>query len=139
MNTELEALVSSWLAYLEAVRDGGELDDDDVWERFEELVTRQPKAALDVALEVVARAGEEDLSLIGTGVLQSLLVQHPQMAAKEFEAQLRASGRFLKAFQYTAMTGVPLEVQRRLNAALLERGVDPKFVVEYDESEDDGQ
>ena len=138
MNAEHEALVSSWLAYLEAVRAGGEFDDD-VWERFEELVTRQPKAALEVALAVVARAEEDDLSLIGTGVLQSLLVQHPQMAAKEFEAQVRSSDRFLQAFQYTAMTGVPLEIQRKLNAALLGRGVDPKYVVEYDESEDDEQ
>ena len=138
MNAEHEALVSSWLAYLEAVRAGGEFDDD-VWERFEELITRQPKAAMEVAVSVVDRADEEDLSLIGTGVLQNLLVEHPQMAAKEFEAQVRSSDRFLKAFQYTAMTGVPLELQRKLNTALLERGVDPKFVVEYDESDDDGQ
>ena len=138
MNSENESIVTAWLAYLEAVRAGGEFDDD-VWERFEELVTRQPKAAMEVALAVVTRAEEEDLALIGTGVLQNLLVEHPQMAAKEFEAQLRSSDRFLKAFQYTAMTGVPLELQRKLNTALLERGVDPKFVVEYDESEDDGQ
>jgi hypothetical protein len=32
---------------------------------------------------------------------------------------------------------VPLDVQRKMNAAMGERGVDPKFLVEYDEETED--
>ena len=130
-----EQIVEAYLSYLRQLRSDASFEDD-AWEQFDEIARRQPKAAFSIALEIVNRADEDDLALIGTSLMAGLIVQHPRAVATEFEAALRSNDRFLRAFQYAAMTGVPLETQRRLNAAMLARGVDPKFVVEYDESED---
>ena len=129
-------IVEAYLSYLRQLRSDASFEDD-AWEQFDEIAGRQPKAAFSIAVEIVSRADEDDLSLIGTALLASLLARHPGVVAAEFETALRSNDRFLRAFQYAAMTGVPLETQRRLNAAMLDRGVDPKFVVEYEESEEE--
>ncbi len=120
-------LVESYLRYLT------EPDpQDETWDEFHELAVSDPRGAWEILLEVSRRCGDDDLAMLGAGAVQHLLFLHPGLAP-EFEAQVRADDRFLKAFQYVAMTGVPLAVQQRLNAALADRGVDPKFLVEYDE------
>lgn len=127
-------LADSYLRYLELVRVDPQAEDD-TWEEFHELCRSNPRAAWQLLLEVLERCAEEDVSLVGAGVVQDLLFLHPELAP-QFEDAIRSNDRFLRAFQYVAMTGVPLDVQRRLNAALADRGVDPKFLAEYDEEID---
>ena len=74
--------------------------------------------------------------MIGAGAVADLLHHHPNLASR-FESEIRTNDRFLKAFQYVVMTGIPLAIQQRLNAAMADRGVDPKFLVEYDETYDE--
>lgn len=130
-------LVDAYLAYLEHVRVPSwppppDNPHDEAWEEFDALITSDPRAAWKLVLEVLQRCDSEDLSMVGAGILEPLLAHAPALAG-EFESQIRSSDRFLKAFQYAGMTGVPLDAQRQLNAAMAERGVDPKFLVEYDE------
>ena len=127
-------LVDSYLKYLELVR-GDVQADDATWEEFHELSRSNPRVAWQLLLEVLERCAEEDVALVGAGVVQDLLYLHPELAP-ELESEIRSNDRFLRAFQYVAMTGVPLDVQRKLNAALADRGVDPKFLAEYDEEID---
>ena len=136
MTPEHEQIVEAYLSYLRQLRSDASFEDD-AWERFDKIAELHPRPAFSIALEIVNRADEDDLALIGTALLAGLIAQHPGAVAAEFEAALRSNDCFLRAFQYAAMTGVPLETQRRLNAAMLDRGVDPKFVVEYDESEEE--
>ena len=103
------------------------------WDDLDDLMTSKPDAAWPTLLSVLERCHENDLSMIGAGALERLLVQSPARFAGRYEEQIRSSDRFFKAFQYVRMTGVPLGVQQRLNRALLDRGADPKYVVEYDE------
>jgi hypothetical protein len=131
-------LVDAYLAYLEHVRvpswpPPAENPHDEAWEQFDELITSHPRVAWTLLLEVVQRCAEDDLPMVGAGILEPLLAHDPALAG-EYESQIRTNDRFLKAFQYAAMTGVPLEAQRQVNAAMAARGVDAKFLVEYDET-----
>lgn len=128
-------LVDAYLTYLN--NRGADPDGDfETWEALDELVQRNPGAALDAIREIVARCSEDDVAFLGASALESLLYAHPRLIDR-FESEIRTNDRFFKAFQYVAMTGVPLDVQRRINDVLRERGVDPKFLVEYDESVED--
>ena len=135
-------LADSFLAYLEEARvslDAGRMPDDEhdeAWEAVNELSRRDPPAALQVLLDVTLRCAEEDLPLLGAGALTELLRLHPELTPR-FAQEIGANDRFFKAFQYVTMTGVPLDVQQRINDVLRERGVDPKYLVEYDETSDD--
>lgn len=145
---ENNALVEAYLQYLEHSRaylEGllaespqRQAADDEAWETFHELSRRDAATAWTLILEVLRRCADEDLSLIGAGLLEEFVVLHPEMVA-DFDAMIRSNDRFLRAFQYVAMTGVPLPVQQRLNAALRARGVDPKWLVEYDETLEDDE
>ena len=106
---------------------------ESAWEELDDLMTTQPDAAWRILLSVLEQCGEGDLSMIGAGALERLLLQNPTRFAGRFNEQIRGSDRFFRAFQYVRMTGVPLTVQQGLNRALLDRGADPRFVVEYDE------
>lgn len=136
---EQNELVQSYLTYLEHTRldeFASTAEDDEAWQRFHDLSRKDARTAWKLLLEVLARCGDDDVALLGAGLLGDFVVLHPDFA-REFEADIRTNDRFLKAFQYVAMTGVPLEVQRKMNAAMGERGVDPKFLVEYDEEIED--
>ena len=126
----MNSLVDAYLRYLTDPD-----PQDEAWDEFHELATTDPCAAWEILLEVSKRCGDDDLAMLGAGAAQHLLFLRPELAP-QFEAQISSDDRFLKAFQYVAMTGVPLAVQQRLNAALAGRGVDPKFLVEYDEEVD---
>ena len=128
-------LADAYVKYLEHVRvdtAGQDNPNEDAWEQFDTLSRSNPRAAWKVLLEIVERCGDDDLSLLGASVLADFVVLHPDFAP-QFEESIRTNDRFLKAFQYVAMSGVPLDVQRRMNAAMADRGVDRKFLVEYDE------
>lgn len=133
---ENEELIRSYLEYLQDVRTDRAGMDDEAWERLEPVLSGNGQRAWKLALEILGRCDEEDVTMVGAGLLQTLLFSHPKLVER-FENELRSNDRFLRAFQYVAMTGVPLAVQRRLNEAMAERGVDPKFLVEYDEVEED--
>lgn len=124
---EKNQLVESYLRYLTDPD-----PQDETWDAFHELAMSDPRGAWEILLDVSRRCPDDDLAMLGAGAVQHLLFLHPELAP-EFEAQIRSDNRFLKAFQYVAMTGVPLAVQQRLNGALADRGVDPKYLVEYDE------
>ena len=147
-------LVASYLRYLEHLRLPDDLpgvgDDAErlmaamhdrahnnpheaAWDDLDGLMTSNPDAAWPMLLSVLERCHQSDLSMIGAGALERLLVQNPKPFAARYEEQIRSSDRFFRAFQYVRMTGVPLPVQQQLNRALLDRGADPKYVVEYDE------
>lgn len=109
---------------------------EDAWETVDDLLSTTPDAAWPLLLEIVERCDDRDLGMFGAGALATLLVRHPAKFAGRFEHEIRTNDRFLRAFQYTAMSGVPLPIQQQLNAAQRDRGVDPKFIVEYDEELD---
>jgi hypothetical protein len=150
-------VADSFLAYLESIRLPDDLPDDgdeaarvlkavqeralrnphlDASDQVDEMVATSPQPAWTLLCDVVERCDQADLSMLGAGVLQTFTQMHAPAFADAIESQIRSSERFFRAFQYVAMTGVPLSVQQRINAALLERGADPKLVVEYDEGED---
>jgi hypothetical protein len=151
-------LTGSYLKYLEHLRlpdtlSGGEEDEgfvaamqdraennpyETAWEHLDDLMTSQPDAAWQTLLGVLEQCHENDLSMIGAGALERLLLQNAAGFAGRFEQQIRSSDRFFRAFQYVRMTGVPLAIQQTLNRALLDRGADPKYVVEYDEDPEGG-
>ena len=131
-----ETLVTAYLEYLTRLRTGGDAAES-AWEDLDELLSDSPEKAWPVVLEILEKCDEEDVSMMGAGVLERLLLAHPKKFVERFEDRIRNDDRFLRAFQYAAMTGVPLPVQQPLNAALLDRGVDPKLVVEYDEVVED--
>ena len=130
--TMTDDLVAAYLEYLTRVRTGGDAAET-AWVDLDELLSDAPEKAWPVVLEILGKCDEEDVSMMGAGVLERLLSEHPKKFAARFEERIRSDDRFLRAFQYAAMTGVPLPVQQQINAALLDRGVDPKLVVEYDE------
>ena len=136
---EQNELVQSYVTYLEHTRIdefASTAADDEAWERFHELSRKDARTAWKLILEVLSRCGDDDVALVGAGLLGDFVVLHPEFAS-ELEEAIRSNDRFLKAFQYVAMTGVPLEVQRRMNSAMGARGVDPKFLAEYDEELED--
>lgn len=159
MNEETKkAVVDSYLAYLASIRIPDDLPNDpddaarllrsvqeraldnphlDASDDLDEAIATSPRSAWPLLTEVVERADERDLPMIGAGILQTFTQLHAQAYAEHIESQIRTSERFFRAFQFAALTGVPLAVQQRLNAALLARGADPKLVVEYDESEEE--
>ena len=127
---EFDRLASAYLADIDNPQ-------EDMWDELEELLAGDAETAWRFATRVLEDASESSLSMIGVSILGNLLWRQPKRFADRFETAIRSSDRFFKAFQYASMTGVPIEVQRRLNAALLEKGADPKFVSEYDEDVDD--
>ena len=131
-----EELIRDYLRYLEQVRDPESEPEDDAWERLDDLIHTNPRAAWDLIAEILERCADDDVAMIGAGFLENLLASQPRLAG-DFEREIRSNDRFFRAFQYAGMTGVPLDVQRQLNTALLERGADPKFVTEYDEEVED--
>lgn len=140
-NEDNRRLVDAYLAYLEHVRvptwpPPSDNPHDEAWEEFHGLITGTPRVAWTLVLEVLQRCADDDLPMVGAATLEPLLAHEPSLAG-EFESQIRTNDRFLKAFQYAAMTGVPLDAQRQLNAAMAARGVDAKFLVEYDEVVDE--
>jgi hypothetical protein len=151
-------LVDSYLAYLESIRVPDDLPSDpdaaaDVLRRvqervfhnphlsasddLDEMIATAPRSAWPLIAEIVDRAHAGDHAMLGAGVLQTFTHMHAASFADQLDEKIRTSDHFFRAFQYVAMTGVPLAIQQRLNASLLARGADPKLVVEYDETEDD--
>lgn len=102
-----------------------------------DLIEQDPSRMMGIALEILASADEADLSNAGIVLLGPLLRERPLELAGEFEAMIRSSESFRKAFSRVSMTGVPLEIQRTINAAMIDSGADPRLVVEYDESGDE--
>ena len=111
---------------------------EDTWDELDEVLSGDLETSWKFAMRVLEDAPADSLSMIGVSILGNLLWRHPKRVVDRFETAIRSNERFFQAFQYASMTGVPLDVQRRLNAALIEKGADPKFVVEYDEDVDDG-
>ena len=151
-------LVDSYLAYLESIRVPADMPEEgaeaervlrelqertlhnphlDASDDLDEMIATSPRSAWPLLTEVVDRCDDRDVAMLGAGILQTFTQMHAPAYADNLETQIRSSDRFFRAFQYVSMTGVPLAVQQRLNAALLARGADPKLVVEYDESEDE--
>lgn len=128
---ELDRLAAAYLASIDNPQ-------EDTWDELEELLSGGLETSWQFVTRVLEDAPEGSLPMIGASILGSLLWRHRERIAERLENGIRSSDRFFKAFQYASMTGVPLDVQRRLNAALIARGADPKFVVEYDEDVDDG-
>lgn len=98
-----------------------------------DLIEREPRTMLEAAIDLVALVDKQDLPNLGIVLLGPLLVTSPLLVADEFERQIQESEAFRTAFARVSMTGVPLEIQKRLNAAMLTAGADPRAVVEYDE------
>jgi len=102
-----------------------------------DLIETSPSVAWKELLALIERSDADDLPMLGAGVIQAFTYTHAKPYAERIETEIRSSERFFKAFQYAALTGVPLSIQQNLNRALLDRGADPKFVVEYDDGEDE--
>lgn len=97
-------------------------------------IDEDPVSMMRVALEVIHRADERDLANAGAVLLAPLLAARPLQFAGDFERHIEENDSFRQAFSRASMTGVPLDVQKMLNAALLRSGADPRLVVEYDET-----
>src|SRR5688572_19898873 len=122
---DFDRLVSAYLTDIDNPQ-------EDLWDELDELLGGDVETSWKFATRVLAEAPESALAMIGVSILGNLLWRQPQRFVSRFETAIRTNDRFFRAFQYASMTGVPLEVQRRLNAALIEKGADPKFVTEYD-------
>ena len=127
---DFDRLVTAYLADIDNPQ-------EDLWDELDELLGGDVETSWSFATRVLEQAPDGALAMIGVSILGNLLWRQPQRFAGRFEAAIRSDDRFFKAFQYASMTGVPLDVQRRLNAALIEKGADPKFVTEYDEDADE--
>ena len=109
----------------------------EAWEELHDLVYDDPEAAFDVIVTLLARCDERDLGALGAGPMETLLWRHAAAFAERFEELILTDGRFREAFEFVRMGGVPLSIQRRLNAALIRTGVDPTSLIEFDEHADD--
>jgi hypothetical protein len=106
----------------------------EAWVTLHDLVYTDPEAAWRVTLGILGRTVEEDHNQLGAGPLEQLIWRHPAVFVDRFEAEILGDMRFRDAFTYVRMGGVPLTVQRRLNAALVHTGVDPRSLIEFDET-----
>lgn len=86
---------------------------------------------------LVGRADDRDLHNLGVVVLGPVLQTFTAGVAGFFEKRIREDARFRSAFSHASMTGVPIEIQRQLNAAMLESGADASEIAEYDTGEDE--
>ena len=106
----------------------------EAWETLHDLVDTEPEAAWRVTLGILGRTVEEDHHQLGAGPLEELIWRQPAAFVDRFEAEILGDMRFRDAFTYVRMGGVPLTVQRRLNAALVRTGIDPRTLMEFEET-----
>jgi hypothetical protein len=130
---ERDALVQAYLRYLRSIGRADAGAHYDTWEELAELTSDDPEAAWLVTLEIVRLCDESDFGYVGADPLESLIWRHHEQFADRFEEAILTDRRFRDAFTYVRMGGVPLATQRRLNAALVQTGVDPETIVEFDE------
>ena len=130
---ETDEEIAAWFAS----QHGDEPSREDEAESMLVEIESDPGRMLGIALELVRRVDPRDLPNLGIILIGPLLVTSPLLVEEEFEKQIRESEAFRAAFARVSMTGVPLDVQKRMNAAMLEAGADPRSVVEYDEEIDE--
>lgn len=130
---ETDEEIATWFAR----QNHEELSREDEAESVLEYIDADPDRMRRIAMELTRSVDPRDLPNLGIILLGPLLSASPLLVAREFELQIRESEAFRVAFGRVSMTGVPLDVQKRLNAAMIESGADPRSVVEYDEETDD--
>lgn len=108
----------------------------EAWEDLCDLCREDAPTALRVLLQLVDRCDSADLSRLGAGPIEDLAAHHGAALADELERLIRTNDRFFEAYKYVNMGGVPLVIQRRLNAVLVERGVPAASLCEFPESYD---
>ena len=106
----------------------------EAWVTLHDLVYIEPEAAWRITLGILERSAAEDYGQLGAGPLEQLIWRHPAVFVDRFEAKILSDTRFRDAFIDVRMGSVPLTVQRRLNAALVRTGVDPRSLSEFDET-----
>jgi hypothetical protein len=109
----------------------------DAWETLDELVDSDPETAWNVTLNILQACDDLDFGSLGAGPLETMIWRHHGSLTDRFEERIVNDLRFRDAFTYVRMGGVPLSVQRRLNAALVQTGIDPGTLVEFDERDFD--
>lgn len=130
---ETDEEIAAWFGR----QNGGDPSNEDEAESVLEYIDADPARMRRVAIDLTQRVDPRDLPNLGIVLLGPLLVASPLLVESEFEQQIRSSEAFRTAFARVSMTGVPLEVQKRLNAAMIESGADPGAIVEYDEEIDE--
>jgi hypothetical protein len=106
----------------------------EAWEDVCDLCREDAPAALRVILELVDRCDSADLGALGAGPIEDLAANHAAALADQLERLIRTNARFFEAYKYVRMGGVPIVIQRRLNAVLVERGVPAASLCEFPES-----
>ena len=103
------------------------------WETLDEMIDDEPEVAWRVMLDILSRCHERDLGSIGAGPLETLVWRYHETFVDRCEHAILHDERLREAFTNVRMGGVPLVTQRRLNAALVQTGIDPASLVEFDE------
>lgn len=125
---ETDEEIARWFSENAAAQQPAD-DAESILEQIEE----DPVGMMQVALEVLTRVEDRDLPNAGAVLLTPLLAARPLELAPLFEENIDNSEAFRIAFSRASMTGVPLEIQKRINDAMLRAGADPRLIVEYDE------
>jgi hypothetical protein len=107
---------SEAVAFLEFHRTGGAPAPDSPWEVVQDAVDRDQRRAWRIILWAVAIARDDrDLTFIGTGPLETLLVHHPQYFERAIGLARRHES-FSAALRSADIRGGPDEHVARLDA-----------------------
>jgi hypothetical protein len=101
------------------------------WERIDEIVENEPEIAWPLLLEIVDRAAEGSLHIVGAGPLEDFLVAHSREYQDAISEQLRSNARFRRAFQMAYLYDLPEEIWRHFNSVLITIGVPPEDVRDW--------
>jgi hypothetical protein len=111
----------TFLAYVSAVDTSMEVDDDFwAWELLTSLVQDDPDQAFHVLMQVIDRAPEALLFVVGAGPLEELIDTHFVSLADRIETELRANYKLRSAFRVVNLADVPSQFAGRFEAAASE-------------------
>jgi hypothetical protein len=80
----------------------------DAFDRFLEVAANAPEVAWDVVRRLVAiGTTESDLSIIGAGPIEELLIRHPAHYVDEVIREGMRNAKFRRALRYTNIGGAP--------------------------------
>ena len=152
MDERHEELIAGYLKYLEWIRlpegfspDPQNIADvlahheqlaatnpySDAWDDFHLELGRHPKTGWTMLLAAIERCHASDLSNIGSGELEVFFFRNAIEFGDRIEHEIRTNARFLDAFKYAEMGGVPAHIWQRFNRVLAEMGVPEEQLSEW--------
>jgi hypothetical protein len=93
------------------------------WEELRDLVAADTESAWRLLLQIIAKAPENLLYIVGAGPLEDLIRHAHERLAERVVKELNSNGRFLKAFRSVYLFEVPEPIWRAFNDAMVAAGV----------------